>query len=499
MPWREVSGGYTKKTKSGTGGGFIRNPRQYEKLRGKGFSKESAARITNFHKGFDPFEISKSRVVASERGRKARRVDQNYERKLSTKELRGAGLLGVSYTAAKAPKGRRLRAIKQHNEHRIRHPYHSTREGAFGYAKQKWEEDLTKHYLGRHREPYSPHTRAEHRELRATKKAVHRAAMSQANTAYKAGFSDYAQKHPFIHGMESGLASWERQQGRVPNPLSADVAGSKAMEAHWRSPKGQRAIAAEERARGKWNPRYERKRKAQIAANRQLAMSKSAGKAAAVFAGGALLGGGVNEGVRRYYRRKGADISVREQYRHPMRTQYAQAAAGIRSSAERRQAKVARTGNSRTANAANRRRMMATHRAGEAQMGSLRYYRSLPPEERRAGFYRYDRERDYTAPVGPIGLHKSAFGVDHEDITKISFGALGGKVDQFFGGAKGALRGKTFGQTPNTTAGSLGAKTGNMLRQTGLNTKKNLKPIGVGAGIGVAGAGGIAALNSDRY
>jgi hypothetical protein len=49
MPWEEHGRGYTKKQKKGSKkpGGFIGNPRQYEKLRGKGWSKEKAARITN--------------------------------------------------------------------------------------------------------------------------------------------------------------------------------------------------------------------------------------------------------------------------------------------------------------------------------------------------------------------------------------------------------------------------------------------------------------------
>lgn len=49
MPWREVDGGYTKKTKTGRGG-FVRNPDQYEALRRKGYSKQRAAAITNVSK-----------------------------------------------------------------------------------------------------------------------------------------------------------------------------------------------------------------------------------------------------------------------------------------------------------------------------------------------------------------------------------------------------------------------------------------------------------------
>jgi hypothetical protein len=43
MPWQKIDGGYRKKG----GGGFVRNPRQYERLRELGMSKERAAAITN--------------------------------------------------------------------------------------------------------------------------------------------------------------------------------------------------------------------------------------------------------------------------------------------------------------------------------------------------------------------------------------------------------------------------------------------------------------------
>jgi hypothetical protein len=47
MPWRKTkSGGYTKITRKGRGG-FVKNAKQYEALRRKGMSKQSAARITN--------------------------------------------------------------------------------------------------------------------------------------------------------------------------------------------------------------------------------------------------------------------------------------------------------------------------------------------------------------------------------------------------------------------------------------------------------------------
>jgi len=50
MPWAERGRGYTKATKEGKPakqGGFVGNPKQYEKLRSKGWSKEKAAKITN--------------------------------------------------------------------------------------------------------------------------------------------------------------------------------------------------------------------------------------------------------------------------------------------------------------------------------------------------------------------------------------------------------------------------------------------------------------------
>lgn len=48
MPYRKVSGGYTKAGQAR--GGFVKNPAQYEALKNEGYSKESAARITNASK-----------------------------------------------------------------------------------------------------------------------------------------------------------------------------------------------------------------------------------------------------------------------------------------------------------------------------------------------------------------------------------------------------------------------------------------------------------------
>jgi SOS response regulatory protein OraA/RecX len=48
MPWKRTKGGYTRRgTKRG---GFVRSSKQYEALRRRGFSKSSAARITNASK-----------------------------------------------------------------------------------------------------------------------------------------------------------------------------------------------------------------------------------------------------------------------------------------------------------------------------------------------------------------------------------------------------------------------------------------------------------------
>jgi len=42
MPWRRQGKGYTTKR-----GGHVAKPSMYEKLRGKGYSKAKAAKITN--------------------------------------------------------------------------------------------------------------------------------------------------------------------------------------------------------------------------------------------------------------------------------------------------------------------------------------------------------------------------------------------------------------------------------------------------------------------
>lgn len=45
MPWKRTKGGY--KLRGRKRGGFVKNKRQYEKLRRKGMSKKKAARIAN--------------------------------------------------------------------------------------------------------------------------------------------------------------------------------------------------------------------------------------------------------------------------------------------------------------------------------------------------------------------------------------------------------------------------------------------------------------------
>jgi hypothetical protein len=56
MPWEKSGSGFTTKR-----GGHVKNPAQYEKLRGKGMSKERAARIVNKELRMkDPIEIMKA-------------------------------------------------------------------------------------------------------------------------------------------------------------------------------------------------------------------------------------------------------------------------------------------------------------------------------------------------------------------------------------------------------------------------------------------------------
>lgn len=73
MPWSEYGSGYTKKGSSpAKGGGFVRNPKQYEKLRGKGMSKQQAAAISNRSVGksafFEDEEVENTTPVSKPKG-----------------------------------------------------------------------------------------------------------------------------------------------------------------------------------------------------------------------------------------------------------------------------------------------------------------------------------------------------------------------------------------------------------------------------------------------
>ena len=135
-------------------------------------------------------------------------------------------------------------------------------ENAFGIAK---------HYLGHHYEHKgkpAAHSRQDHGKLRSEKRASNRVFNEQHDAAYTGGYNKHATDHPFSHGSEVALRRLGRDnpgtmwEAMAPKSLSADRAGTTAAE-EWRgSEHGRKVAEAADRAKGKWNPRYEQRRKA---------------------------------------------------------------------------------------------------------------------------------------------------------------------------------------------------------------------------------------------
>jgi len=153
-----------------------------------------------------------------------------------------------------------------------------------------------------------------------------------------------------------------------------------------------------------------------IRRERRNRVRKGAAHEAALVAGsvGATAGivGGINEAIRRHYNRKGANVSVKQQYLHPYRTQYQQSAAVARHRAGKLSARAAQTTDPKKAarlkQRANRDNWSSQSNNEAAKKGGIASY-AVNPDLRR-----YDKTRTYTAPK-TIGKsdRTSAFGIEH--------------------------------------------------------------------------------------
>lgn len=161
-------------------------------------------------------------------------------------------------------------------------------------------DDISKHYLGHHKREGSAHERSEHGDLRRAKNAAARAYNDASQRAFDEARDAYAKAHPFAHSAEKAMRSYAQNNpdsigaAFAPRGLTADRKGHEASERWAKSKKGKRAQSAAERAKGKWNPRYEKRRKAEVDARRAAGISKAKKdrKEAAAYVGGGAIAGG---------------------------------------------------------------------------------------------------------------------------------------------------------------------------------------------------------------
>jgi hypothetical protein len=95
-----------------------------------------------------------------------------------------------------------------------------------------------------------------------------------------------------------------------------------------------------------------------------------------------------------------------------------------------------------------------------------------------------------SCPTCGGGVHKSAFGVEHE-IAKLGLAP----VEDAWKGLKVGAAGKSFGAAPGSMSGMLGAKTGNVARKGamgGANFMRTNPVAGAGTAAGVGAGGGLA-------
>lgn len=142
-------------------------------------------------------------------------------------------------------------------------------------------------------------------------------------------------------------------------------------------------------------------------------ISKSLKTAAIVggaAAGAAGLQAGVNEGVRRHYNNKGANVSVKNQYVHPYKSQYAQSAAATKVKAEKVQTRADASGSAIKAVRANRLRGISSNYNEASKMGALKARRAGRIVSGRKGL---DAQHNNAPAVIGKSSTVSAFGVEH--------------------------------------------------------------------------------------
>lgn len=277
------------------------------------------------------------------------------------------------------------------------------------------EHELAKHVFGRHDEN-TGHSRSDHPQLRREKRAAKRSYRRAANDAYSQAHATHRKAHPW-EAVFDDVGAHAASRSGTSYTSGAERAGQKAHREFGDTEAGQRGQREIERTRGNYNPRYAARRKAQRKADFALAksafgieheVSKVSPALKVVGAGAGLVGAqaGVNEGLRRHYNKKGANVSVRQQYVHPYLAQYQMNAAAARSKAEKVQDKADRTGSPRLERKANRLRGISSNFNEASQTGALRARHEGRILVGRKGL---DAQRN----KAPQTIGKSAFGIEH--------------------------------------------------------------------------------------
>lgn len=199
-------------------------------------------------------------------------------------------------------------------------------------------------------------------------------------------------------------------------------------------------------------------------------VGKSLKTGAAIAGIGAAAAGaqaGINEGVRRHYNKKGANVSVKDQYLHPYKSQHAQSAAVFQTRAAKNQAK-ADAGNARKGVVANRQRGMSSNYAEAAKVGAIK--------ARSTGTLIIGRKKlDAQRNSGPSRIQvgkSSSFGVDMGLVSK---GEVGEGVKLIAHGA------------------------GKSTRKVMIGAKRNIKPVAAGAAGGATAASITRRRNQPGY
>jgi len=118
------------------------------------------------------------------------------------------------------------------------------------------------------------------------------------------------------------------------------------------------------------------------------------------------------------------------------------------------------------------------------------------------GTYRGNMAGQRDPRYKPLPAKRKAKTYRTSGVQKAAFGELLGGAREGFAGFRHGIRGGSFGQVKGNTTAQLGAKVGHQTRTAGMQAgsfaRANKMPIGVGAGVGAVGAGGIAIAHNDQ-